>query len=221
MTGDAVSSLDMNHVPAPCPLHADAAILVFDKPSGLLSVSAKPPGPQDCLEARVAAAWPGARLVHRLDRDTSGVIVFARSALAQRHLNWQFERRQVRKGYVARVWGRVAAASGRIDLPLICDWPNRPRQMVCHVRGKPSQTDWRLIAHEGAASRLALAPLTGRSHQLRVHLLAIGHPILGDPFYAPPEALAAADRLQLHAERLAFRHPEGGAWVEFTAPVPF
>lgn len=221
MTVVFAKSLDLNHAGPPEPIHADAAILVFDKPSGLLTVPAKPPGPQDCLEARVAAVWPGARLVHRLDRDTSGVIVFARTALAQRHLNWQFERRQVRKGYVARVWGRVASDAGRIDLPLICDWPNRPRQMVCHTRGRPARTDWRLLAHEGATSRLALAPLTGRSHQLRVHLLAIGHPILGDPLYAPPEALAAADRLQLHAERLAFRHPDGGAWVDFRAPVPF
>ena len=201
--------------------HADAMLVVLDKPSGLLSVPAKPPGPQDCLEARVRAAFPGALLVHRLDRDTSGVMVFARNALAQRHLNWQFERRQVRKGYVARVLGHPAADSGRIDLPLICDWPNRPRQMVCHLRGKPAITDWRVLAREAGATRLALSPLTGRSHQLRVHLLALGHPILGDPFYGQPEAQAAADRLQLHAESLAFRHPDGGAWVEFDAPVPF
>jgi tRNA pseudouridine32 synthase / 23S rRNA pseudouridine746 synthase len=221
MIAVAAQCLDMNHAGPPEPIHADAAILVFDKPSGLLTVPAKPPGPQDCLEARVADAWPGARLVHRLDRDTSGVIVFARTRLAQRHLNWQFERRQVRKGYVARVAGRVAEASGRIDLPLICDWPNRPRQMVCLERGRAALTDWRLIAHESEASRLALAPLTGRSHQLRVHLCAIGHPILGDPLYAPPAALAAAERLQLHAERIGFRHPDGGAWVAFSAPVPF
>lgn len=202
-------------------IHADAAVLVFDKPSGLLSVPAKPPGPADCLEARARAAFPGALLVHRLDRDTSGVMVFARSALAQRHLNWQFERRQVRKGYVARVWGVVAGEAGRIELPLIADWPNRPRQMVCHVRGKPALTDWRVTGREPGATRLALAPLTGRSHQIRVHLAALGHPILGDPFYAPSEALAAAPRLQLHAERLGFRHPIGGAWVEFAAPPPF
>ena len=202
-------------------LHEDAALLVFCKPSGLLSVPAKPPGPADCLEARVRAAWPEALLVHRLDRDTSGVMVFARSPLAQRHLNWQFERRQVKKGYVARVWGAVAEAGGRIELPLIVDWPNRPRQMVCFARGKAAVTDWRVEAREAGATRLALAPLTGRSHQLRVHLCALGHPILGDNFYAHPEALAAADRLQLHAERLGFRHPIGGAWVEFAAPAPF
>jgi tRNA pseudouridine32 synthase/23S rRNA pseudouridine746 synthase len=148
-------------------------------------------------------------------------MVFARSRLAQRHLNWQFERRQVRKTYVARVAGRVEADEGRIELPLIADWPNRPRQMVCFQRGKSAVTDWRVLARDSAVTRLELRPLTGRSHQLRVHCRALGHPILGDPFYADPAALAAAPRLQLHAAALAFRHPDGGAWVEFTAPVPF
>ncbi len=199
-------------------IHADAAIVVLDKPSGLLSVPAKPPGPQDCLVARARAVWTDIRLVHRLDRDTSGVMVFARSAAAQRHLGWQFERRQVEKTYVARVAGRVAQERGRIELPLICDWPNRPRQMVCHERGKPAVTDWEVIAREPGATRLRLRPLTGRSHQLRVHLAALGHPILGDPLYGDA---ASADRLQLHAETLSFRHPEGGARVTFHAEVPF
>jgi tRNA pseudouridine32 synthase/23S rRNA pseudouridine746 synthase len=199
-------------------LHADAHLLLLDKPSGLLTVPAKPPGEQDCLEARARAAAPGALLVHRLDRDTSGVIVLARSRLAQRHLGWQFERRQVAKTYVARVAGEVREEEGTIDLPLICDWPNRPRQMVCHIRGKPARTGWRVIAREPAATRLELTPLTGRSHQLRVHLAALGHPILGDPLYGDA---AAAGRLQLHATRLGFRHPDGGAWSEWTAPPPF
>jgi tRNA pseudouridine32 synthase/23S rRNA pseudouridine746 synthase len=199
-------------------LHADAHLLLFDKPSGLLTVPAKPPGPADSLEARVRAAFPEALLVHRLDRDTSGVVVFARTRLAQRHLNWQFERRQVAKGYVARVAGAAAGEAGQIELPLIADWPNRPLQMVCFERGKPSVTEWWVLAREAGATRLALRPLTGRSHQLRVHLLAIGHPILGDPFYGDA---GSADRLQLHAERLGFRHPDGGAWVEFAAEVPF
>jgi tRNA pseudouridine32 synthase/23S rRNA pseudouridine746 synthase len=166
----------------------------------------------------VRAAFPEALLVHRLDRDTSGVVVFARTRLAQRHLNWQFERRQVAKGYVARVAGAVAGEAGQIELPLIADWPNRPLQMVCFERGKPSVTEWRVLSREAGATRLVLRPLTGRSHQLRVHLLAIGHPILGDPFYGDA---GSADRLQLHAERLGFRHPDGGAWVEFAAEVPF
>lgn len=202
-------------------LHADRHLAVVEKPSGLHSVPAKPPGPADCVEARARAAFPDALLVHRLDLETSGVMVFARTRLAQRHLNWQFERRQVRKTYVARVRGSVAGEAGRVDLPLACDWPRRPRQMVCHQRGRPAVTDWRVLAREPAATRLELTPLTGRSHQLRVHMAALGHPILGDPFYADPPARAAADRLQLHATRLAFRHPDGGAWVDFASPAPF
>jgi tRNA pseudouridine32 synthase / 23S rRNA pseudouridine746 synthase len=201
-------------------LHEDAHLLVLDKPSGLLTVPAKPPGEQDCLEARAQAARPGALLVHRLDRDTSGVVVFALSRLAQRHLGWQFERRQVEKRYLARVAGEVVGDAGRIELPLACDWPNRPRQMVTPA-GKPAVTDWTVLAREPGATRLRLAPLTGRSHQLRVHLAALGHPILGDPLYAPPEVAAAAGRLQLHAEAIAFRHPDGGARVSFASPAPF
>ncbi len=222
MDPDAPHVIDLRHAAAGIrAVHVDAHLLALDKPSGLLSVPAKPPGPQDCLEARARTAYPDALLVHRLDGDTSGIMVFARSKLAQRHLNWQFERRQVSKTYVARVAGRVAGEAGRIDLPLICDWPNRPRQMVCHARGRPSVTEWRVIGREADATRLELTPLTGRSHQLRVHLLSLGHPILGDPFYATGAAFEAADRLQLHAARLGFRHPDGGAHVAFASPVPF
>jgi tRNA pseudouridine32 synthase / 23S rRNA pseudouridine746 synthase len=199
-------------------VHLDPHLIVLDKPSGLLTVPAKPPGPRDCLEARVRTAFPEALLVHRLDRDTSGLILFARTRLAQRHLGWQFERRQIEKRYIARVAGEVAGEAGEINLPLICDWPNRPRQMVCHDRGKPSVTHWRVIGREPRATRLALRPLTGRSHQLRVHCLALGHPILGDPFYGES---ASAERLQLHAESLTIRHPEGGAPIRFTSPPPF
>jgi tRNA pseudouridine32 synthase/23S rRNA pseudouridine746 synthase len=198
-------------------LHADDHLLVWSKPSGLHTVPAKPPGPQDCLVARAEAAFPGALLVHRLDRDTSGLVAMARTRLAQRHLGWQFERRQIAKTYIARVAGRVAEAAGRIDLALRCDWPNRPRQMV-DPDGKPSTTLWRVLDREAEATRLELTPLTGRSHQLRVHCLALGHPILGDPLYGDP---ASAPRLQLHAASLGFRHPDGGAWRAFAAPVPF
>lgn len=198
-------------------LHSDAHLVVAAKPSGLLSVPAKPPGTQDCVEARLRADYPEILLVHRLDLETSGVMVFARTKLAQRHLGWQFERRQVAKAYVARVAGAVEGVLGCIDLPLACDWPNRPRQMVT-PRGRPARTDWEVIGHETGATRLRLTPLTGRSHQLRVHLAALGHPILGDPFYGDPDG---ADRMQLHAERLGFRHPDGGAWVEFRLEAPF
>lgn len=202
-------------------LHADAQLVVVDKPSGLLSVPGKAQGLEDCLEARVRAAYPEALLLHRLDMDTSGVMIFARSRLAQRHIARQFQRRQLSKTYVARVWGRPATDTGRIDLPLTCDWPRRPLQKVCHETGRPSVTDWTVLAQEGPLTRLRLTPLTGRSHQLRVHLLSLGHPIAGDRFYATGPALAAADRLQLHAETLTLRHPDGGATVSFNAAVPF
>ncbi len=202
-------------------IHRDDSLLLVDKPAGLLSVPGKAEGLADCLEARVRAEYPEALLLHRLDMDTSGLMIFARSRLAQRHVGWQFERRQLKKTYIARVLGLPAAPEGRIDLPLTCDWPRRPLQKVCHATGKPSVTDWRMTGQADGNARLELAPLTGRSHQIRVHLTEIGHPILGDRFYAPPAALAAAPRLMLHAETLTLRHPEGGAWVSFRAPAPF
>lgn len=201
-------------------LHDDHEIVVLNKPSGLLSVPGKGPGLADCLLARVQEAFPTALLVHRLDRDTSGVMVFALTPHAQRHLGLQFEKRQVKKSYVARVWGRLEPAQGLVDLPLIVDWPNRPRQMVCHETGRPAQTEWRVLRAEDAESRVRLMPQTGRSHQLRVHMLALGHPILGDPFYATGAALDHL-RLMLHSEELRLRHPDGGRGMRFRAPAPF
>ncbi|HBR42211.1 MAG TPA: RNA pseudouridine synthase, partial [Sulfitobacter pontiacus] len=179
-------------------LHEDAEVLLVDKPAGLLSVPGKGPHLADCLIARVQDAFPDALLVHRLDRDTSGVMIFALTPHAQRHLGLQFEKRMTRKTYVARVWGVPQEKTGTIDLPLIVDWPNRPRQMVCHETGKPAQTDWRVLKDEGDTARVRLSPKTGRSHQLRVHMLSLGHPILGDPFYATGPALAYP-RLMLHS----------------------
>jgi len=187
-------------------LHEDAEVLLVDKPAGLLSVPGKGPHLADCLIARVQDAFPDALLVHRLDRDTSGVMIFALTPHAQRHLGLQFEKRMTRKTYVARVWGVPQEKTGTIDLPLIVDWPNRPRQMVCHETGKPAQTDWRVLKDEGDTARVRLSPKTGRSHQLRVHMLSLGHPILGDPFYATGPALAYP-RLMLHSEELRFKHP--------------
>lgn len=202
-------------------LHHDAQILVVDKPAGLLSVPGRGEDLADCMIARLQGVFPEALLVHRLDRDTSGVMVFALTPQAQRHLGLQFERRQMRKTYVARVWGHMVGNAGRVDLPLTVDWPNRPRQKVCHETGREAVTDWRVLRREAEATRLRLMPQTGRSHQLRVHMLELGHPILGDPLYAEGAALAAADRLQLHAESLRLRHPDGGRGVRFHAPCPF
>ena len=201
-------------------VHADHEVLVVAKPHGLLSVPGKAEHLADCLIARVQAVYPDALLVHRLDRDTSGVMVFALTRHAQRHLGLQFEKRQVKKTYVARVWGKVAEKTGTIDLPLIVDWPNRPLQMVDHENGKPAQTDWRALKAQDDETRLRLFPKTGRSHQLRVHCLAIGHPILGDPFYATGPARDFS-RLMLHSESLRFRHPDGGKGMNFRVKAEF
>ena len=201
-------------------LHEDAEVLLVDKPAGLLSVPGKGPHLADCLIARVQDAFPDALLVHRLDRDTSGVMMFALTPHAQRHLGLQFEKRMTRKTYVARVWGVPEQSSGTIDLPLIVDWPNRPLQMVCHETGKAAQTDWRLLKDEGETARVRLSPRTGRSHQLRVHMLSLGHPILGDPFYASGPALDYP-RMMLHSEELRFNHPQGGHSTKIRSKAPF
>ncbi len=211
-----------SYQPPPGPLtyiYTDNDLIIVEKPSGLLSVPGKTE--PDCPEARIRKDYPESLTVHRLDMATSGVMVFARNAKAQRHLGLQFEKRMTEKLYIARVWGRPEKNNGTIDLPLITDWPNRPRQMVCHENGKASVTDWKVLEREETATRLALYPLTGRSHQLRVHMLAIGHPVLGDRLYAPDDAFNAAPRLQLHAHKLRLRKPTGGEWIELESPCPF
>lgn len=215
--------MDFTYAPPDAPpviLHEDHELVFVDKPSGLLSVPGRGEDMADCMIARLREVFPEILLVHRLDLDTSGVMVFARSPHAQRNLGAQFEARKTRKTYIARVFGQVAARAGQVDLPLTVDWPNRPRQMVCHQTGRPAQTDWALIRHEEGGSRLRLSPVTGRSHQLRVHMLAMGHPILGDPLYATGAA-AAYPRLMLHAQSLRLRHPDGGRGLTISAPVPF
>ncbi len=201
-------------------LHADHEVLCVIKPAGLLSVPGRGAHLADCLLARVQAAFPTALLVHRLDRDTSGVMVFGLTPHAQRHLSGQFEARKVKKTYVARVAGRLEPKTGEVDLPLIVDWPNRPRQMVDRDNGKPALTRWRVMKAEDAETRVALMPETGRSHQLRVHMLALGHPILGDPLYAE-ETAAEYPRMMLHAQELRLRHPEVGAGLRFFVKPEF
>ena len=213
----------MIYTPPDTPLdvvHEDSHLLILNKPSGLLSVPGKGPELADCLLSRAQAVFPETLLVHRLDRDTSGLMVFARTPHAQRHLGLQFEKRMVKKTYIARVWGVPTDKSGEIDLPLIVDWPNRPKQKVCFETGKSAQTSWRLLKSDGTTSRLRLTPKTGRSHQLRVHCLEMGHPILGDPFYAEGPA-RDFDRLMLHAEELRLKNPEGGHSMQFRARAPF
>lgn len=202
-------------------IHFDDDLLVLDKPSGLLSVPGKPENHRDCLQIRAKTAYPQSLLVHRLDLDTSGIIVFAMNPKAQRHLGLQFERRQTEKTYIARVWGQVSGDSGSIDLPVAIDWPNRPLHHVSYATGRPAQTDWRALTRDAISTRMELTPKTGRSHQLRVHMQALGHPILGDRLYAEGAALAGANRLQLHAVSLDFFHPTGGERVRYESPAPF
>ena len=193
-------------------LHADDRLVVIDKPAGLLSVPGRTE--PDCASARVQARYPDALIVHRLDQATSGLLLFARGADAQRELSADFAERRVDKVYIAVVAGRLDG-EGLIDLPLSADWPNRPRQQVDVEHGKPSQTRWRVLAHEGSHTRVALEPLTGRTHQLRVHLAAQGHAILGDALYASPVIATASPRLLLHASELRV------AGHHFTCPPEF
>lgn len=201
-------------------LHEDEEILLVDKPSGLLSVPGKGEDLSDCLLARIQLAFPMALLVHRLDRDTSGVMIFALTPHAQRHLGLQFEKRYTKKTYVARVWGEMTEKTGTVDLPIIVDWPNRPLQKIDHENGRAALTEYRVTRTGNGESRVRLYPQTGRSHQLRIHMKEIGHPILGDPFYAAGPA-RDYPRLMLHSETLQFRHPNGGRGMRFTAKAPF
>ncbi|ESQ83845.1 hypothetical protein AEAC466_10975 [Asticcacaulis sp. AC466] len=204
----------------PTIIFVDDHMLVAEKPAGLLSVPGRLPENKDCLVTRLQGLYPDALTVHRLDMATSGLMVFARGADAHRALSQAFADRQVAKRYVAVVAGQLAG-EGEVDLPLITDWPNRPRQMVDHAIGKPSLTRYRAVSQGDGTSRVGLEPVTGRSHQLRVHMMAIGHPIIGDVFYAPPDAQAMSDRLLLHAQSLVLPHPRTGAALEFQSQVPF
>ncbi len=202
-------------------LYVDRDLIVVDKPSGLLTAPGLGPANADNLASRVQVDYPDARLVHRLDRDTSGIVLFARGMANERELSLQFQRRGVRKLYTAIVLGQTAASSGRIELPLRKDLDRPPRQCVDHAQGKPAITDWRVVERQPDRTRLDLAPLTGRSHQLRVHLEAIGHPILGDGLYGTDRSREMSERLLLHASRLQVRHPTTGESIVWQSEARF
>ena len=202
-------------------LYQDDDLLIVNKPSELLTVPGKDPKHADCLITRVNRVFPTAKIVHRLDMATSGILCLAMNKAAHRHLSMQFQERQTAKRYIARVFGKLAQTTGSVDLPLICDWPNRPKQMVDHENGKPSLTHFQVLEYEEFATRVELTPITGRSHQLRVHMLSLGHPILGDRLYAHSDALAAAPRLQLHAQMLQLTHPITEQLMTFEAQPDF
>jgi len=210
-------------------LYADDTLLLFDKPAGLLAVPGRGPDRQDCLSARAQTDYPDALIVHRLDQATSGLMLMARGTTAQRALSRAFAARAVGKRYVAVVDGVLNAPDnldgwGVIDLPIMIDWPNRPRRIIDPPHGKPSVTRWRVLARlpgTHPCTRVELEPVTGRSHQLRVHLSALGHPILGDELYAPPAVQALSGRLLLHACALEFAHPVKGEWLRFESTAPF
>ncbi|MBK0024536.1 RluA family pseudouridine synthase [Stenotrophomonas sp. S48] len=199
--------------------HVDEALIVAEKPAGLLSVPGRGADNDDCVVSRLQVAYPDALTVHRLDQVTSGLLLHARGKAMQAALSMQFEQRQVGKRYEAVLQGLLADDAGEVDLPLIVDWPNRPKQMVDHERGKPALTRWQVLARdvEAGTTRVALAPVTGRSHQLRLHMASLGHPIVGDVLYGA----APAQRVHLHACALAFTHPVTGAALAFESAAPF
>lgn len=207
-------------------IYQDDDIVVLNKASGILSVPGRLPEHQDCLQNRVQRVLPTATVVHRLDMATSGIMIMALNKPAHVAISRQFEQRKTQKSYLARVWGLVKQSEGSVDLPLISDWPNRPKQKVDYENGKKSLTHYRVLSHndstdEQVSTFLELTPITGRSHQLRVHMLALGHPILGDRLYAPEEALSMRNRLQLHALNLSLFHPSTEQAITFNAPCPF
>jgi len=202
-------------------VYQDDDVLVLNKPSGLLSVPGRQEIHKDSLQSRAQEKYPTATTVHRLDMETSGLIVMALNKPSHVSLSRQFELRQIDKQYIARVYGHIEPEQGVVDVPLICDWPNRPKQMVDHNNGKKALTHWSLLKKETLTTLVALKPVTGRSHQLRVHMLHIGHPIVGDQLYATGDALTCSDRLELHSESLKFTHPVSAKEMEFLSPATF
>ncbi|MCB1583422.1 MAG: RluA family pseudouridine synthase [Xanthomonadales bacterium] len=202
-------------------VYQDDDVLVLNKPSGLLSVPGRQEIHKDSLQSRAQEQFPSATTVHRLDMETSGLIVMALHKDAHRHLSSQFENRLVKKRYIARVFGHLSDRQGEVNVPLICDWPNRPRQKVDFEHGKQALTYWRVLDFEKQTTLVELKPVTGRSHQLRVHMLSLGHPIVGDRLYATGDALNGFDCLHLHSHELSFKHPSKNENMGFSAEANF
>lgn len=206
-------------------IYRDKDLVIINKPSGLLTVPGRLPEHQDCLQNRVQRVLPSATIVHRLDMATSGIIIMALNKAAHVAISRQFEQRVTKKCYLARVYGHLEKTTGEVDLPLICDWPNRPKQKVDFEHGKKARTEYSVVERQWLeqtpVSLVALTPITGRSHQLRVHMLSLNHPILGDRLYAHPDALKLSKRLQLHAQSLSLYHPVSNEWLSFQADCPF
>jgi len=202
-------------------IYQDNDIVVLNKPSGLLTVPGRLPEHQDCLQHRVQSVLPSATIVHRLDMATSGVIIMALNKNAHVEISRQFEKRLTQKRYIARIFGHLASNTGSVDAPLICDWPNRPKQKIDHELGKKALTHYQLLLKEEQSTIVELTPVTGRSHQLRVHMLSLGHPILGDKLYAHEQARTMATRLQLHAQQLRIAHPVSKLAMQFNASCEF
>ncbi|MBI1300902.1 MAG: RluA family pseudouridine synthase [Alphaproteobacteria bacterium] len=202
-------------------LYHDEDIIILDKPAGLLTVPGRKQEHQDSLALRIQKTYPNAQIVHRLDMETSGLLIMALNKESHRNLGAQFETRKVEKTYFACVWGKISEDLGCVELPLICDWPNRPLQMVDFEKGRAAKTTWRVLERNHQNTRVALTPVTGRTHQLRVHMAEIGHPILGDDFYAHKKAFEASPRLLLHAECLSFLHPVTSKRITIKSECPF
>lgn len=201
--------------------HADDTILIVNKPSGLLSVPGRGPEKQECLLSHLQVDYPDARIVHRLDMDTSGLMVVARNRDAHRHLSRQFQERETQKSYLAVCTGQPSETHGKLCSPMRCDWERRPLQMIDFLHGKYAETHWQLLEQHSDRFLVRLMPVTGRSHQLRLHMKLLGHPILGDNLYADRNGLKRAPRLMLHAHTLRFRHPKTNQTVEFTCEPEF
>ncbi len=199
----------------------DEHILAVNKPSGLLSVPGRLAGHDDSMWRRLQETYPDIQVVHRLDMDTSGLMLFAKDKRSESALKKQFQYRLTHKVYYARVWGLVETDEGEIDLPLVCDWDNRPKQKVCYQEGRSARTLYQVVKREAQTSIVRLLPITGRSHQLRVHMKELGHPIVGDEFYAHQQALEFSERLALHAAELSFYHPRNNWLRSLFVPCDF